>query len=218
MSDPKPRNKKPPGKYPGPKHPLSPEQWKRLVAAAGGKGVQGKRNRALLHLHFSTCLRASDLLDIRFNDLLTGNPNHPVKSNLVVVQEKTKNRVTVEISPKAAEAVLEWAAAAYEIYNLDDPSVPLFFSLKLAAKGIIKALSYSGYFHNLQRWVKRAGLDHKKISTHSIRKTLPMAHYEQTRDFVGVSQLLGHRRLSSTMYYLVHEPTDISSVSQLFEE
>jgi integrase len=60
------------------------------------------------------------------------------------------------------------------------------------------AHSLTNWWHSIK---KKAGVD-PQLNVHDLRRTVATALYDRTHDLRAVQQLLGHKRMDSTLYYI----------------
>jgi hypothetical protein len=64
------------------------------------------------------------------------------------------------------------------------------------------AISREQYANLEKIWVSAAWLDHRRRSTHSMRRSKPATVYEQTQNLAACQYALGHKGIGSTAHYL----------------
>ncbi len=211
----------PPGRHTGQKIPLTPEQAKTLLRRAREHPVRlvGCRNYTMISVQLSTALRSADLLRMTWSDVIDLDHDHGIVPTLPIYQVKTGVPVSVSLSDESRLALNELAHLQFQAWGQEiTTDTPIFLSTRRTKQGTLRAVSYSNYFHQLQKLYDSIGLDVETVSTHSLRKTLPMKYYDETHDIAGAGAILGHTTLSSTLYYLVkRQATEVSSIQSLFE-
>ena len=155
------------------------------------------RDLALLCVGVDTCLRASDLLNLRVADVTT-------KSGAVTLkQRKTGILVQCSLSRHSKSALDLYLTERFGA--VEWPHDALLFPGGWRVSG--KSLSRRHYSRLIDDWaalLRWAGSPSPQghIATHSIRRSKTAYIYEQTKDIVACMHLLGHTNLSVTDRYL----------------
>lgn len=168
-----------------------------LSAMAGGKNAV--RNQCLLHLGVFTGFRISELLSLRIRDVWDG---FEVRSTVTVgrgyVKGKKESR-TLPLNPAAASAIKRWLRCA----KRDNPLYLGWFLF--TAQGSRRPISRQLAARVLAETAERAGIDSKRIATHSMRKTFANKAWNSAHisgDMAKMAQILGHKNWSNTLRYL----------------
>ena len=182
--------------YPGCR-PLSEEEVVRLIDAFTGR--YRARDVALVVLGSHTGFRISELLSIQVNQIWTGT--EVVKEVQVAkgfMKGKKMSR-TMPLHEKAREAI--WA-----LLQSSRMWHPLFHEWPLFhAQGCQKRLSTRQAYDIIVNAAERAGLDTKRIGTHSLRKSFAKRLWTGryvNMDPARMARLLGHQNWSNTLRYL----------------
>ena len=191
------------GKLIGQKLPLKPEQiWAiRIHLEMGGKF----RDLALFNLALDSKLRGCDLVKLTVKDVSIGNE---IKSRSSILQQKTKQPVKFEITPKTQKALLAW------INLMGLCSRDYLFPSRIHYGD---HLSTQQYARIVNKWVESIGLDKSAYGTHSLRRTKASIIYKQTKNLRAIQILLGHSKLESTVRYLGVEIDDALEISEHIE-
>ena len=188
------------GKLMGQKSPLSPQEIWAIRFRLQNEGR--RRDLALFNLAIDSKLRASDLLNIRVSDVSTdGRAN----TRATVSQQKTKQPVRFEITPRTRKSIEQWIMAAKLV-----SSDYLFPSRQQTSPH----LSLRQYSRIVVTWVSGIGLDTTAYGTHSMRRTKATLIYRRTKNIRAVQLLLGHSKLDSTVKYLGIEIDDALEISE----
>jgi len=191
------------GKLIGQKLPLKPEQiWAiRIHLEMDGK----VRDLALFNLALDSKLRGCDLVKLTVKDVSIGNE---IRARSSVIQQKTKQPVKFEITPKTQKALTNWISRA------GLRSVDYLFPSCIYRDNHITAQQYARI---VNRWVECVGLDKSAYGTHSLRRTKASIIYKQTKNLRAIQILLGHSKLESTVRYLGVEIDDALELSEHIE-
>lgn len=144
----------------------------------------------LFRTGIDTMLRASDLVRMRIDNVLDWQGD--VLERVEILQQKTGGKVTVTLSARTRDAITRW---------IDQEKLMSAVWLFPGGRGQ-EHLSESQYRRLAKEWFTMAGLDARKYSTHSIRRTKASQIYEKTGNLEAIRQLLGHASLTHTQKYL----------------
>jgi integrase len=151
------------------------------------------RDLALFDTAIDTMLRACDLLALRVRDVT--DHTGAVVDEFTVRQRKTGNGHLATLLAHTRQSLSEWITAAAKT-----PDDCLFTSIGNRNYG--GAISREQYANLVKRWAHAARLDHRRHSTHSMRRSKPAAVYDQTHNLAACQHLLAHKSIGSTAHYL----------------
>lgn len=138
------------------------------------------RDRALFALAMNTGLRASDLREIRFDQIIDGS--------LVIVERKTSKRKVIVLNGSTLDAVQAWRT----ICQFD-----------WIASGQRGQMTVGSIARLVKDWGNRAGIDTANIASHSLRKSRARALIEQFHEpLYLVMRDLNHSSEAQTCAYL----------------
>ncbi len=166
---------------------LSQRECAALLAATGQQrsAAQAFRDRAVLSVLVFTGLRRAELLDLRVSSVDLD------RATLRVEEGKGGKSRVIPLNDQAIEAIEDWLELRPEVDH--DYLFTSRTSVPLGVKGLMGAL---------KRAVKRAGLQGKDITLHTLRHTFACLMLQGGCDLFSLSQLLGHTRLDTTAIYL----------------
>ena len=191
------------GKLIGQKLPLKPEQiWAIRIHLEMDNKI---RDLGLFNLALDSKLRGCDLVKLTVKDVAIGNE---IKSRSSVLQQKTRQPVKFEITPKTQKALLAW------INHMGLCSRDYLFT---SCIHFGDHLSTQQYARIVNKWVESIGLDKSAYGTHSLRRTKASIIYKQTKNLRAIQILLGHSKLESTVRYLGVETDDALELSEHIE-
>jgi len=163
---------------------LSVEETAHLVEAPSGDTVMALRDRAILETLYSTGLRVSELVSLRFKDM------DLIGGTLRVVGKGRKERM-VPIGSYSIQAVRRYMKV---LGDKADPERPLFqnrLSGRLTDRSVRRILH--GYLNKLKIT--------QRISPHSLRHSFATHLLDRGADLRAVQELLGHSSLTTTQVY-----------------
>jgi site-specific recombinase XerD len=175
---------------------LGTEEMQAVLDIPNPHKQTGIRDRAMLHLGFTTGLRVSELIGLRLNDVRLCVPPS------VFVIGKGRRERSLPLCRDTVNAVRAWLSVRPTVL------VPELF---LNARG--QALTRSGFECILRKNVKAASrkclsLTTKRISPHVLRHSCAMAVLQATGDIRKVSLWLGHANVQTTEIYTRSDPTE----------
>jgi integrase len=184
----------------GKKRPFREEEVQLIRASL--KAAKELLQLALFETAISTCLRSSDLLELRWDQLISAPLGSPpgIAARIDVKQQKTGRVVPVVLGERAREAL--WA---YKLW-LDENETAL--------PGRAFRLNRDQYAVLVKSWAKIAHLDPRYYSTHSMRRTRPSHVFSRTRNVKVAAELLGHTDMSHTGAYLGLDTEDALRIAE----
>ncbi len=159
---------------------LTPEEYNRLLASAGGH----PRDFCILTLFLQTGIRISELCELRLEDIdLTASTLH------VRVGKGMASR-TIELEKKSTRSLKTWL-------SLQESSP--YDHLFLNRDG--KPLKEWGVRDLLKKYRVQGGIT-KKVTPHSLRHTFASAKAQSGVSLFQLKEWLGHARLDTTSIYV----------------
>lgn len=146
--------------------------------------IKGVRNRALILLLLHTGMRIGELLKVKMADIIPRE-----RKILLYLGEKNLHGRTVHYSTAAELALNKWLKAR------DQTSEYLFYGYGG------KELSYVAAWSIMKKALKKAGLEGKGYSLHSLRHTFATNMLNAGMRLEIVQQLLGHLTIEMTLRY-----------------
>jgi site-specific recombinase XerD len=167
-----------------PKHYLRPDEYTKLLAAAGGH----PRDFALLQLFLQTGIRVSEAAAICVYDL-------DLEHKMLTIHGKGSKERIIPLEKKAFQAL-----KSYLTVRPKTADQHLF--LNYQGEG----LSIRGVRKIVEKYVKRSGIN-KKISCHGLRHTCATNRAALGMNAFCLKTLLGHERIATSLEY-VHIGTE----------
>jgi site-specific recombinase XerD len=159
---------------------LTPEEYNRLLAVAGGH----PRDYCILMVFLQTGLRVSELCDLTLNDIDLANKTLFVRSG------KGMSARSIELEKKGIQAIKSWLTIRPQTGG-----VHLFLNRDnepLGERGVQKLLA---------KYCQLAGIT-KRISPHSLRHTFASFKAEAGVSPFQLQRWLGHSSLDTTTIYV----------------
>ncbi|MCA9363295.1 tyrosine-type recombinase/integrase [Candidatus Kaiserbacteria bacterium] len=167
---------------------ISSKELKRLMTAPNTKQLEGKRDKAILELLFSTGLRISELCSLSIDDVDLTRDEFSVRG------KGDKIRV-VFISDGARSALQDY------LKNRKDMDDALFvrYGRKMNDGGDLR-LSPRAVQRLIKKYAAQAGIT-RKVTPHVIRHSFATDLLQNGADIRSVQALLGHASINTTQVY-----------------
>ena len=176
------------------------EEIEKLIASVERSSAIGKRDYAIILIAAKLGLRASDIANLKFDDL------HWDKSTIRINQCKTGKELTLPLLSDVGNAIID-----YLKYGRKKSEESYVF---LTERPPHEHFSTSNVVtHIVQRAFIRAGIDirGRKFGSHSLRHSLGFRMLQESTILPVISEVLGHKSTESTRYYL---RIDLESMQQ----
>jgi site-specific recombinase XerD len=168
----------------------SEKEISQLITAIDRANPCGRRDYAILMLISRMGLRSSDVVNLKFENLLWD------KQLLSLIQTKTHQSLQLPLLPEVGNAIIDYLKdgrpeSSHQFVFLR--LIPPYDKLHTAAiNGMIK------------KYLNRAGIhyDERQHGPHSLRHSLATNLLKQQTSLPVISSILGHARIESTMNYL----------------
>lgn len=168
---------------------ISASELKRLLAAPDTKSIEGKRDRAILELFFSTGLRISELCELSIDDVDLS------RDEFFVHGKGDKVRV-VFLSDMAKECLRDY------LKNRKDLDDALFIRYgRKARDGGELRLSPRAVQRLLKHYAAKAGIT-RKVTPYVLRHSFATDLLSNGADIRSVQALLGHAHIGTTQVYM----------------
>jgi len=164
--------------------------------------ASSQRNYLLFVLGINTGLRISDLLQLRWGDVLEDEKNKPVQF-ITLREQKTGKERKISFNNSVRKALQDTIA-------LKD-NVQLGDYLFKSQKGDNRPISRVQAWQILNDAARTVGIE-GRIGTHTLRKTFGYHAYQQGIDITLLQQLFGHSAPSITLRYIGITQQDIDNV------
>lgn len=163
------------------------------------QGRYSQRDRALFLLGVHTGYRISEILSLRVRDVWIAGE---VVQSVTVAKGFTKGKHqsrTMPLHDRARQALQLWIISA-KLENPLSAGKPVFFR-----QGSKKPITRNLANTILHRAAVNAGINPRRIGTHSMRKTFASRMWRSPYiggDMAKMARLLGHQNYSNTLRYL----------------
>lgn len=162
---------------------LSEEEINTLLDSIDGKDFLSRRDRTLFELIYSSGLRAGEVCNLKLSDV-----NFEESMILVRLGKFGKDRI-VPVSETALLFLKKFTSRMKKDRYL-------FFNLSTKEK-----LSSPAVNKRLKKYLKEAGIQKEKVTTHSIRHSTASHLIDRGADLRYVQTLLGHESMETTVVY-----------------
>ena len=176
------------------------QKMKKLI-----KKEKGIKEWLVVVFGLNTGLRISDILSLRWGDILNGK----VRDKVYIREKKTSKEKTFILNDSVKDGVEEYLNCLKKEGYQIIPDNYVFFSDRRVNNPLTRQ-----YIHKIiNEYGKRVGLDEEKLGTHSLRKT--MGWYLRTNKNVGIEvlmKLFNHSSTRITERYIGLEQKEIDDV------
>lgn len=161
---------------------LDLESSKNLLSAA--KSSNNKRDHLILTLFLNCGMRLSELTGINLTD---------INKNTIIVTGKGNKQRTIYLNQACLDALAEYLPIRESIKTPDKALILNKNNTRLGPRGVENIV---------KKYLKLAGLDSTKYSTHKLRHTAATLMYQHGNvDVRALQEILGHEQLSTTEIY-----------------
>ena len=171
----------------------------KMIASIDRGDANGKRNYAIVLLAVRLGLRASDIANLKFDNLLWE------KSMIVLNQLKTDKKIELPILPEIGNAIID-----YLKFGRPKSVESFVFLLSRSPFSPVSSCSITGIVHS---YFVKSGINitYRKHGPHALRHSLAGILLEKEAILPVISEVLGHQSTASTIYYL---RIDLTSMRQ----
>lgn len=175
------------------------EEIEKLIASIERSSSIGKRDYAIILLAARLGLRASDLANLKFENLLWE------QNTIRLVQYKTGKEIELPLLPEVGNAIID-----YLKYSRQQSEQPFIF---LTVRSPIIPITPVGVESLVQHTFTKAGINtkNKRHGPHALRHSLAGRLLECQTLLTVISEVLGHENTESTKFYL---RVDLTSMRQ----
>jgi site-specific recombinase XerD len=167
------------------------EEIEKLISSVERSSPIGKRNYAIILMAARLGLRASDISNLKFENL------HWKTSTIEIEQFKTGKDLVLPLLPDVGNAIID-----YLRYGRPKSAEPYVLLTERPPYGHFTTSNV--VTHVVQRAFINAGINIKgrRFGSHSLRHSLGFRMLEQSTVLPVISEVLGHESTESTRYYL----------------
>lgn len=173
---------------------VEPIRDRNKIAAMKKLLAGSPRDHLLFTIGINTAYRVSDLLSMRYSDVMDSNGK--LFPHFKLRETKTKKNSKVVMSKGVQKALNEYIKEHYK-GNLDDY---LFQSRKRDKDGNSQPINRKSAWRIIQEAAEQLG--EKNIGSHSLRKTFAYHAYQNGTDIVLLQDMLNHSSPSVTLRYI----------------
>ncbi|HYH01929.1 MAG TPA: tyrosine-type recombinase/integrase [Bacillota bacterium] len=181
-----------------PRNILTKKEIAKLLEAPEMDTPFGIRDRTILEVFYSTGIRASELCNLRLNDI------DLVRGELRVNQGKNSKDRVVPLGEVACDYLAVYLQIARPKLLSVDPTM-----LFVTNRG--KQFYYTNLSALVAGYARKAGIK-KRIACHSLRHTCATHLLHGKADIRYIQEILGHTSLATTQRYTKVEITDLKKV------
>ena len=190
---------------------LEPEEVESLMRIPNKRYLSGKRNLAVLSLMLNMGLRVSEISNLR-----SGNVNL-TENKLRIVDGKGGIDRDLIIPFYTAELLKEWKKvkpkSEWFFTTIKDVKDRGRFNTKKGSKFKITNIQAM-----VKKYSKRAGINNKKVSPHTLRHTFATNFIKQGGNVMHLKEILGHASVSTSQIYITLALKDVKEAMLKFKE
>ncbi len=162
----------------------------KLLASIERSSSVGKRNYAIILLATRLGLRASDIANLKFENILWE------QTIIRLFQYKTSKEIELPLLPEVGNAIID-----YMKYGRKQSDEPFVF---LSVRGPIIPITPGGVESLVQHAFANAGIQikNRRHGPHALRHSLAGRLLERQTLLPVISEVLGHENIGSTKFYL----------------
>jgi integrase len=176
------------------------EEVERILKAVDRSSPKGKRDYAMILLTAKLGLRASDVCNLKFENIQWE------ENKIVLIQQKTGVRIEHPLLQDIGEAIIDYLKYGRPVSDL--PQIFLYASPPYDRVG-------QHTLHSIvSTYIRSAGIkftSERGHGPHALRHSLAGILLEKKTPLHVISEVLGHKNIESTKYYL---RIDITSLRQ----
>ena len=162
-----------------------------LISAIERSSPKGKRDYAMVLLAARLGLRASDICNLKFKNLLW-------EQNLITIsQQKTGERLTLPLLTEVGEAIVDYLKYGRPSSELDYVFLHVISPYDRLNPATLHSI--------VCLYLRRAGIkyeDERRHGPHALRHSLAGILMEKKTPLPVISEVLGHKTTESTKFYL----------------
>lgn len=169
---------------------FSPEEIHSILNSIDRASDYGKRDYAMILLVVRLGLRCSDVVHLRFSDILWQ------QEKIVLIQQKTQTAVELPLFPDVGNSIIDYLR--YSRPKSDSPCV--FLRMLPPYDG----MDENGFYGIMQKSLRLSGIkyDERRHGPHALRHSLATNLLRQNTPLPVISSVLGHVNTESTINYL----------------
>ncbi|HJD62192.1 MAG TPA: site-specific tyrosine recombinase XerD [Rickettsia endosymbiont of Degeeriella rufa] len=158
---------------------------------------EGVRLNAMIHLLYASGLRVSELVSLKFSDILSNKVSREVKKIFSVLGKGNKERIIV-INEPAINSLVKYLAVRDNFVNKTKPKNLIYLFPSSSAAGYMTRQNFAILLKSAALY---AGLNPEHISPHVLRHSFASHLLEGGADLRVIQELLGHADISTTQIY-----------------
>jgi len=170
----------------------SEEQIDNIIGSIDRGNPVGKRDYAIFLLLARLGLRISDIVNLKFNNVLWK------QNKISVCQQKTNEPLVLPISKEIGLAIIDYIKTARPYIES-----PYVFLRHIAPYSQLN--SHNNFHSEFRKYLRRAKIkrpSNSHIGAHSFRHTFASNLVRNNIDIVTISNIIGHKHIDTTRVYL----------------
>ncbi len=178
---------------------FSKEEVELLISSIERSNPNGRRNYAMVLLVARLGIRCSDVSGLKFESLLWE------KQIISLIQQKTNRRLELPLFTEIGEAIID-----YLKHGRPTSELPYIFLRHIPPYDRMDNNALNGI---MQKYMRLSGIqyDDRHHGPHALRHSLATRLLQESVPLPVISEVLGHKKTESTMFYL---RVDVDSLSR----
>lgn len=161
------------------------------------------RDLAIVQVLLNTGIRLKELIGLRLDDI-------NLEQKRMVVTRKGGNEQTIFLNDVAIQALHE-----YLNVRIQSESPYVFLSKRNSPTQRGFGISSSEIYRIIKKYMKRAGINKKRVGVHSLRHTFASNLQKNGVHIVKIQKLLGHKNITTTQRYVHVDESDLINAVNL---
>lgn len=167
---------------------LSIEEMERLLAVPDDSTMKGKRDRAILELLYATGIRASELIEMKLDDM-------NLRMGFVKCSGEHGKARIIPVGRLARKVMEDYVLDVRPVFLKENQTDALFVNYAG------RAFTRQGLWKVLKQYGEEAGLE-LPLTPQIIRNSFAVHMLQNGADIRSLQELMGHEEISATQAYL----------------
>lgn len=165
------------------------------------KECKSKREKAMFYLFLNNGLRVDELINLELDNFKTYKNEDGKYVGQITFRRKRNKIQTMYLNEYVTELINDYI-------NNDRKDTP-YNNIFISNWG--NPMDTSNIDKTISKIAKRAGID-KKISAHSLRRSLATNLHNQGIDILGIKSILGHSSITTTQIYVKDDEKNANNI------
>lgn len=163
------------------------------------------RDLLMFTLGINAGLRISDILKIKWRDIIVKNRYVKIRDEVIIKEKKTGKTKLFPLNRSIKESI-NILLKKDPLESLDDY---VFISRKRAPDGAKRPMGRVAAWQAINKYCKKAGIS-QNVGTHTLRKTFGYHQYKNGTDIAMLQKMLNHSSPQVTLRYIGIEREELN--------